>query len=299
VNKSRLMSGIILVTLGLIFLIANLGIISWSFLLNIVYLWPLVLIVIGINIVFSKNYIVRVVTWLLLIVALLGYSIVYDNNNFINGPNNSNHIPLGNAIVKEDSIVTGELELKLGGTELGISAGNSENLVDISSGDNLYYEVENTDNNTHAEVEIENSTKELLGKKGASRKIDLSLNNDVLWKIDAKIGAMSGNFDFSEIPLQELNVEVGAVDLDIQFGDIVSDVSAEIKAGASNITLHIPNSTGAKISSSSVLSNTNLNSLGWTKLGNEYISPNFETAENKISIDVKMGMGNMEVSYNK
>lgn len=292
------MSGMILVMLGIIFLIANLGIISWSFIFNIFTLWPLVLIIVGINFIFRRNYIVRTGSWIFLIVAVLGYSIIYDHD-YGNYSYNSNYTQAADAVIKDEEVASSELELKLGGTELDLYGGNEKYLVDISANDKIHHRVESYKDNKHAIIFVENSSKEFFGRRRINHKIDLSLNTEIPWVINAKVGAIKGRLDFSDIELTELNIEVGAGDLDIQFGELAYITSANINAGASNLKLHIPNDLGVKINSSSVLSNTNLSGLGWTKLGNEYISPNYDEAESKIHLDIKMGIGNMNVYYAK
>lgn len=297
-NKGRWMSGIILVTLGLVFLIANLGIISWSFLFNIITLWPLVLIIVGVNIIFSKNYVIRTGSWIFLLVVLIGYSIVYDGNYYRNYSYNSTHTQ-GNAVIRDEKIVSADLELVLGGTELGIKAGSDKYLIDLQAKDKIHHRVENSRNNQHATVYVENTSKEFFGRKRIDQKVSMELNSEIPWKVNAKIGAIAGRLDFSKLALEELKLDVGAGDLDILFGNLSPNMSGEINAGASNLKLHIPNSLGVKISSTSVLSNTNLNSLGWTKLGSDYISPNYHESEFKMNMDIKMGIGNLNVYYVK
>lgn len=295
-DKNKWMSGLFLITLGLVFLLANLGIISWSFIFNIITLWPLFLIIVGINIMFKKNYIIRISTWIIFIVALIGYSVFTGNYKYMHHSYDSSYTQ-GNAVLMDESIESAYLELKLGGTDLGIVGGNSEALVDIKANDTIYHSVETNNNNRHANINIENSSEEFFHRNRINHKINLSLNTEIPWKVKAKVGAIAGNLDFRDILIEELKIQVGAGDLDIRFGTLASYTSAEINAGASNLKLYIPTSIGVKINSTSVLSSTNLKNLGWTRLGREYISPNYDEAENKLYIDLKMGVGNMNVYF--
>ncbi|QUH24404.1 LiaI-LiaF-like domain-containing protein [Serpentinicella alkaliphila] len=295
-DKNKWMSGLFLITLGLVFLLANLGIISWSFIFNIVTLWPLLLIIVGINIMFKKNYVIRIFTWIIFIAALIGYSVFTGNYKYMHHSYDSSYTQ-GNAVLMDESIESAYLELKLGGTDLGIVGGTSEALVDIKANDTIYHSVETNNNNRHANINIENSSEEFFNRNRINQKINLSLNTEIPWKIHAKVGAIAGNLDFRDILIEELKIQVGAGDLDIRFGALASNTTAEINAGASNLKLYIPSSTGVKINSTSVLSSTNLKDLGWTRLGREYISPNYEETENKLYVDLKMGVGNMNVFF--
>ncbi|MDQ7095842.1 DUF5668 domain-containing protein [Desulfosporosinus sp. PR] len=47
--------GLFLITLGLVFILINYGLLSWHFWLRVIDLWPLVLILAGIGLVFNRR----------------------------------------------------------------------------------------------------------------------------------------------------------------------------------------------------------------------------------------------------
>ena len=54
-NNRRLIGGIVLIILGILFLLTNLGYISFDVLFGIFDLWPLLFVIAGINILFNKK----------------------------------------------------------------------------------------------------------------------------------------------------------------------------------------------------------------------------------------------------
>ena len=73
-NKGNICFGIFLITIGIFIILINFGIIDWSILDAFFEIWPAILIVIGINIIFRNNTIVKTISWLLFLALLIGYS---------------------------------------------------------------------------------------------------------------------------------------------------------------------------------------------------------------------------------
>lgn len=69
--------GIFLLFIGVILLLINFGIIGWSIFDALSEFWPAILIVIGVNIIFKHNEIVKAVVWILFLAALIAYSFYY------------------------------------------------------------------------------------------------------------------------------------------------------------------------------------------------------------------------------
>ncbi|KXZ40251.1 hypothetical protein JWYL7_1326 [Alkalithermobacter thermoalcaliphilus JW-YL-7 = DSM 7308] len=64
-NKNNLSSGIFFIILGVFLVLKNMNVITWSILPAFFDLWPLILILIGINIIFNKNKIIIIVSLIL------------------------------------------------------------------------------------------------------------------------------------------------------------------------------------------------------------------------------------------
>ncbi|MBB6217098.1 putative membrane protein [Anaerosolibacter carboniphilus] len=66
-------AGVILILLGIFWMMENLGFITWSLWDGINDLWPLVFVVVGLNLIFKKNTFLPMVTWILFFLVLIGY----------------------------------------------------------------------------------------------------------------------------------------------------------------------------------------------------------------------------------
>lgn len=77
INTKKLTDGIILIGIGLLFLLKNLGIIHWSIFSVLFQLWPLILVVAGINIIFKNNAIITIITWGLFFMGIFFYGSLF------------------------------------------------------------------------------------------------------------------------------------------------------------------------------------------------------------------------------
>ena len=70
--------GLLFVCLGVIFFLINFGVLSWSFWISVVDLWPLILILLGIGLLFNKRLPFSTIL-LVFLIALAGYSMIFGD----------------------------------------------------------------------------------------------------------------------------------------------------------------------------------------------------------------------------
>jgi len=289
-KHDKIIGGIVLIGIGLIILLANLGYLNWSIFYNIIDLWPLILIAIGVNIMFKRKTIVSVISWIVFFTIFIGYGIFYQGvyNNSINERDQFN-------IRDNPQVVTGQLNIKLGGTVLDINSTNTSLIDGIYDGSNYKSETRYTHNNSHAIVSIENISGRLrfLNRKNISSSFNL--NEDVIWDIRGDVGAVKGTLDFSNLKISNLDVSMGAGDLNIIFGDKYVETKAQIDFGASNLDIYLSDRLGAKIKIKGALNNTNLKNKGWHRVDDYYITPGYEEAESKLILDINAGVANISI----
>lgn len=292
-NNRHIRSGIFFISLGIVFLLINFNIVSgWSLLRTLIEYWPAIFIVIGINIIFRKNQIVRVITWLLFLTAIVGYSYFYDGNfGRWDGQwtTASSNVQIENAASLENGVFT----LGLGGTRIKIDSTDSR-LVDAYISDRDIVKDYRDDGKT-AYISFKNNNNLFIlpGSHGENR---FSMNKDVIWDMEIDTGAIDGYIDMTDLKVKDLNIKSGAANFKIIFGDNYKAAHASIKAGASSFDVVVPKGSGVRVNLEGALTGNNLNSLGWGRDGKYYVSPGYDSAVNKIDIDVSMGVGSFNVS---
>lgn len=101
--------GLTLLVIGTLLLLINLGVINWSIIDTLFEFWPVIFIVIGINIIFRDNEIVKIISWLAFIAIIVALSFHYNGNfNYRN-----NKWLKGNEVKIEKPTSLGQCDLKI------------------------------------------------------------------------------------------------------------------------------------------------------------------------------------------
>lgn len=278
--------GMMLILFGTVFLLINAGLLNWTVFSSLEYLWPVILIIIGVSIVFNNNPMVSGALWIGFLILIIAFSTVYK--------------PIINISVKEAQYSTiekfpetkyGTVKFESGASQLNVSS-DDKNLITISSNDKNFKCDSNYKNNKeNVSIRVEHNPRSL----DSVNELDAKLNKSVIWDLRFDLGASKANLDLSKNTISKLEVHAGAAKLDLTLGKPTQDSDVSLEFGASDVNLSIPKDIGVKIRLRSALSNNNLNTLGWKYAGDTYYSPNFDTSTSKYNIDLQMGAGNFNV----
>lgn len=290
-NKNKLFTGIMLIVLGLLFLLVNLGYLSIHVFFSIFDLWPLILVVVGINILFRNKPILHYITWILFFVILIAYGV------FINGaPIKKNKYVHNNfSITKSANTSYGELNLGTGAARLTIDSEGENLLTTNQSGRKLIFREAYKNNKETAILSFkEEEFKGILWNSNNRSEYSFKLNKDIIWDLDLDFGAVSGDLNLAEVPVKSLDLDFGAGDLHIILGTKYEKTNVKIDSGASNLDITMPNDAGIKIKLDTALTKTNVADLSLNKSGDYYISSNYEEAPTKLDFDIDMGAGKID-----
>jgi hypothetical protein len=129
----------------------------------------------------------------------------------------------------------------------------------------------------------------------SEREAIIMLNPDIIWDLDITLGAASFESDLRKFNIRKFNIEAGAADINLQFGDKQDNSYLNISCGASNVNIEIPENIGCLINSSSGLSSTDFYGFT-TKSSGNYITENYDTSKKKMIINISGGVSNFDVS---
>lgn len=282
-NNKRLVSGIILIILGILFLLSNLGYISFDVLFGIFDLWPLLFVIAGINILFNKKPIVILITWIIFFVILILYGIFYGSIN--------TDIDFSTHFTKPAETSYGKLNLDIGAARVDIDS-EKDNLLKVNArGIKLDYNDIYKNNNETAIFNFANRSHNSIIFDTKGNNYDFKLNEDVIWDLDLDLGAISGTLNLENIAAKSITLNMGAGNLNIVLGNKYDQSDIRIDSGASNINITVPKNAGIKIKSDSSLSKIDIDDLGLIKSGDYYISPNYEKEDVKLEFHISMGVG--------
>lgn len=303
--KKNVTLGIIIILIGVIWLIGNLDIFSFS-VANVFFralgrLWPLILIGIGISILIKEKPVIKLIVWILIVLVVLLYGIYGLNTStreYTNTHENNRLTKQTNSIVKEVNTKEGSLQFAFGAGELTLDS-TDQNLLQYETNFDFKYDYRLENNNTKAIVDFTKENYDFNRDYDFDKLFcDLALNKAVVWDMDIDLGAAQGTLDLRDIPVNSLDLGTGAADIDLYLGEQNKSTDVNIESGASNLDIYVPKDAGLKIKMESALSDNNLSELGLVKDGDDYISSDFDTKNVQIVFNISMGVGSLNFHVN-
>src|SRR6056297_89022 len=303
-NRSAYIFGLILVVVGLIFLLNTLGIATFRIWYFIIKFWPLILIIIGLNMILKKSklwWIIPILVLVIFVGAIFMPEAVmrrFNTDIFIMDSNNGERAGVYQEDKEYDNEITKfNVELIYGANRLHIDrVRDNDNLYDLdldyrNAQPNIYYKMFNN----KAELKIEQSKKINIGLNSEIWRVGLS--GRVPINLNLKAGAGDLILDLKELQVNNLQIDAGLGQLDIKYPD--RDNKTIINAGAGNIKLSIPSQTALRIEANSVINNNNFEETGLIKLyKNVYQSKNYGEVQHRIDIKISTSAGNINVEHN-
>ncbi len=303
IKNKKINLGIILIVVGITWILSNLNLININFysiikhmVRGIFDLWPLVLIIIGIDIMLKKDGL-NTILWILFLISLVVYSL-FIKDNILKTPYNENreeeYTPeMIEEIEMRNDIERANLYLDVGATNFNI-AGVEDELLSLDHDGAFKYRFDSKGSTENIHI----SNKSNIFNNSDKRNFQLGLNKNIPWNLDIDIGAVSGKMNLEDIYIENLDLDLGAGSVELTLGDKAKLTSIDIDAGASRIIFNIPKTSGLKINIDGALNSTNLDEIGLIKTDSRnYISENFNSVSSKYEIEVDMGIGQFSVNY--
>lgn len=132
-----------------------------------------------------------------------------------------------------------------------------------------------------------------FNSQGFNWQVDLTTATPLA--LTMKSGASDTYLDLSELMVKDLKIETGASSTEVLLPRAAGYTRVDIDSGAASVTLHVPENVAADIKVDGGLSGITVNRSRFPQNGNRYRSPDYDTAANKVEIDVDMGVGSVDI----
>lgn len=311
-RASKISWGIVFIFIGTVFLLENYDIIdfSWGYIWRF---WPLILIVTGINIIFSKSN-SNIAKWLVIVTTVFALGLlVYAN---MNTPKTLNRHwsynfdddveeETATAIADEKSFYQENYDARFKTATLNINGGASTFTI-INGNKNLFESTTQKNNDRYYLRKTDTDSAVVLNFKATSKNnnfdfddadlstVTMKIHTAPLWDINLNMGAGTADFDLSNNRVKQVNIKGGAADFKIKIGELYNDVNLSAETGIAKVSILIPTASGCKINTKTGLSAKDF--PGFEKADDgSFTSPNYASATNKIMIKLKGGLSDFEV----
>jgi hypothetical protein len=274
--------GVLILIIGIIILLTNFNILDFNMFWSIVKLWPLVFIVIGLSMLTRRIQYMSLILWLLFIAIIIGYS-------YMNMDNQSWFYSESTEIIEyvlDETVDRVHLDINHGTLNVGsdevdfIEYGIPEMGVDTHgvNGDTFY-------------VDDVNSEGYMLVLQNRSYEVTLP---EETMNFYLKGGLLSANVDLQDVTLEDLDIDLGVGDLNVYIGEEASG-DYRIKVGVGDVMIDLPPNLGVQIIVKDGLMAKNIPD-SYSKNNKTYTSDNYDEAEERISIYIDMGVGNLDIN---
>lgn len=122
----------------------------------------------------------------------------------------------------------------------------------------------------------------------------MGLSRDVILDLDLQTGASQTQMDLSELQVSYLRLRTGASETHVTL-PAAGVCRARVQAGAASVVLRVPDAMKARIRVRGGLSDISVDRERFPRSGDGYQSPDYESAANRVEIDVEMGVGSVRL----
>lgn len=277
----------VLILIGLLALLANTGVISTDRLNLLIDLWPVVLVVIGLELIARRALqgpAAEVASVLIVLVAVggaLAYVALAPN------PNGTGTL---SSTAPGAGIDHASLEIDVGAATVNITG-------DAPTG--VLYNATIDYSGPKPQVSLDTSSGRLKISQGNSSfgvfrnnrfKLQLAINSSVPWTIVTNSGAATETYDLAGVHVGSIELNTGASREDITLGTPSGVVPISINGGALTVNVHRPAGVAASVSVSGGLVNLNADGEHHGGVGSQsWQSPGFDGAADAYRVEVNGG----------
>jgi hypothetical protein len=289
---------LVLIAIGIIVLLANTGVLSPQALERLGDLWPLLLIILGLQLILNHTLprqpatLIGLAATAIIVVAAVAYAALapaapfgtqrFDSSGQLGG------------------LSAATLDINYGAASIDVKAGGV--------GDSLYQaHVDYPSGENPPTISLDRETGSLQIRESSSfspfhlfggrrRHVQLTLTDQVPWAIQIGGGAANLRLDLRHAQLSKLEISGGANQLDAQLPKPKGTVVIHVSGGANNVTMVAPAHTPWRVAVSGGVSAVTINGSSSGNLGGDFEqqSPEYVSSTDRFDIEISGGASHID-----
>ncbi len=285
--------GIILLFFGILLLLQTLDVLPWSLWDTLWKFWPAIIIIVGLGILLR-----RANPWLvsLIVVVILGGCL-----GIAIWQHGTGEVPRG-VITRTysqpvDNLQSAEVNINFNAGRLTLDklSVNSPDLFEADSSvknnvPSLQADLKTTGN--EGTLFLDSINQQYWPNGGIFWDIGLTGKIPLVLYINSAASTLDLNLE--SVNMTSLNIDINAGSCDLELPVPNGVVETIITANAATVNISVPDNAAAKIQASSTVATLNVGSR-FTKQGNDYVTSNYDTAANRIELNLNTNVGTVTV----
>lgn len=303
----HLFEGLSTITFGLIFLGQMVGYLGWDVWLNILRLWPLLIVSLGLELVGKglKSEWVRALGSIVVIGGLAYGALVMTPTTGwpLTVVAVGETEPFSLSAADEPDVTEGTARIEGGVGVLTVEAGSSLVTADGRSPFEPVFDVDISGRAADVRVGLGEHS---WGPLESDTKLDVTLSGDVLWDLDVAAGVTRYDLDLRDLAVSGLRLEAGVSDGTLTLGesdsaDLDGPVPVEVEAGVSALKIRVPEGDRVRVDMARGLSGLTIRG-DWDRVDDDedrttYESDRFNDDGAYWDISIEPGIGGITIEY--
>jgi hypothetical protein len=286
---------LILIGVGIVALLANYGLIQPFSIVAILALWPVLLILLGIDIAFARRWPVPTLAAEVAIIGLalllaatqpgaLGLTALTFNRADCPNPASSVSVPRG-------GMQTLSLRINGGAARYHLASGAAAAIEATSDQAELCLRDRSTTGGRGDLVLSQGGV-----RFGNSPTIEVRVASDVPLSLQVNAGAGEFTMDLHDVKTTDARLNVGASSMTIVLPHPSSgEVPIRVDGGASSIVIEIPSDVEARVTVSGGIVSSSTTNPRTSKSGNTIETPGYAAAKDRVTVSVNGGASSVAV----
>lgn len=297
----------LLISIGVVFLLQNLGLLPVDAWASLWRWWPLVLVLVGLELLLGQR-----IHWFALGALTIGLVAIGLIATMLTTTRGSN-VRRSESVQTRDTALGGASQavvtLRFGAGQLTLgplvnarpdqlSAMTFQGPAQLQP--NVRYSV--TDSTGRLELQVGGTSSRFppffrTNPSGTTR-LDVNLAPSVpITTLNVQTGATDARLDLAQLRVSSLDLSIGAASTWLRLPEAAGTTTAHISGGAAGLTIEVPAGVAAQIRHHGGLSTLDIDQARFPSVGEGlYRSPDYDTAPNRVDITLETGVATIRVS---
>jgi hypothetical protein len=124
---------------------------------------------------------------------------------------------------------------------------------------------------------------------------NFNLSDAIPLILDFNTGASKSVIDLSGLRVPEMNLQTGASSTDITLPSTAGMTHMKVGSGAASVNIKVPQGVAARIHAQGGVASIVIDQTRFPRMGELYLSPDYDSAQNKVDIDIQTGVGGIDI----
>jgi len=287
VNAGKINFGLVLIIVGVAALAVNLDYMDWSVLLDLLNLWPVLLIALGISLIFRRLPVPQLAYLSSLLILAVGAYVLYTSFELYAGDGDKRTAAV-NLSALDDSITHIEYDIDIDGCDLSVGSGTEDLVRCAYSGHFGKPSIKYRSDTDWANVSLKEGKIPGIGFFHVD-SYDFDWNVDLYDKLPLSLNLDCHDSDIrlhlGDLPVDTIVCRTPYSTVDLTLGMMTPRVDISMRVHKADLQLRVPDSVGVEITDSPQFSDYYVGDIDFIRDGGVMRTANFDSASVKYEFD--------------